>query len=280
MAGRVCARVSIRALSDCKMATSHAPRMTLLTCSAAPQVCPTFPRPGKIVTTAMATMMQAPTSMRRDARASSNPIGTARFSQSQCSHSGCNSELLRPACGLAAADAEYPERPLTCITSGQGPSPLGSPDRIRTGATALRGRRARPLHNGAKSEQNITGWTGMSQIAGVLGLEPRLTGPEPVGLPITPYPMGTAHCEPGADFTGRRCTRPNRGSHRPRVDRAPGIRCHVDHVDTGRDVPHEGAVAAQQLLVDLDAGTSIDHRAPDLVAAKVLGAETDELLAA
>ena len=31
----------------------------------------------------------------------------------------------------------------------------------------------------------------MSQIAGVLGLEPRLTGPEPVGLPITPYPMGS-----------------------------------------------------------------------------------------
>src|SRR5690625_4970268 len=120
----------------------------------------------------------------------------------------------------------------------------------------------------------------MSQIAGVLGLEPRLTGPEPVGLPITPYPMGTAHCEPGADFTGRRCTRPNRGSHRPRVDCAPGIRCHVDHVDTGRDVPHEGAVAAQQLLVDLDTGTSIDHRTPDLVATKVLGAETDELLAA
>src|SRR6266496_2464539 len=26
--------------------------------------------------------------------------------------------------------------------------------------------------------------------AGVPGLEPRLTGPEPVGLPITPYPIG------------------------------------------------------------------------------------------
>jgi hypothetical protein len=26
----------------------------------------------------------------------------------------------------------------------------GTPDRIRTGATALRGRRARPLHNGGK----------------------------------------------------------------------------------------------------------------------------------
>src|SRR5262249_31316551 len=29
-----------------------------------------------------------------------------------------------------------------------------------------------------------------SQVAGVPRLEPRLTGPEPVGLPITPYPMG------------------------------------------------------------------------------------------
>src|SRR5580698_9537723 len=30
----------------------------------------------------------------------------------------------------------------------------------------------------------------LSWLAGVPGLEPRLTGPEPVGLPITPYPMG------------------------------------------------------------------------------------------
>ena len=50
---------------------------------------------------------------------------------------------------------------------------IKEPDGIRTRATALRGRRARPLHNGA---------------AGVPGLEPRLTEPESVGLPITPYP--------------------------------------------------------------------------------------------
>src|ERR1039457_7631471 len=35
-------------------------------------------------------------------------------------------------------------------------------------------------------------------LAGVPGLEPRLTGPEPVGLPITPYPMGSSHRGPGA----------------------------------------------------------------------------------
>src|SRR6516165_2164550 len=32
-----------------------------------------------------------------------------------------------------------------------------------------------------------------AELAGVPGLEPRLTGPEPVGLPITPYPTGTGH---------------------------------------------------------------------------------------
>ncbi len=41
------------------------------------------------------------------------------------------------------------EVPLTGITAGQGHYSLGSPDGIRTRATALRGRRARPLHNGA-----------------------------------------------------------------------------------------------------------------------------------
>src|SRR5437763_3536980 len=57
----------------------------------------------------------------------------------------------------------------------------GSPDRIRTGATALRGRRPRPLDDGAKTAR-----------AGVPGLEPRLTEPESVGLPITPYPIGAS----------------------------------------------------------------------------------------
>ncbi len=65
----------------------------------------------------------------------------------------------------------------------------GSPDGIRTRATALRGRRARPLHNGAIEWMRSPEGHSRSLIAGVLGLEPRLTGPEPVGLPITPYPM-------------------------------------------------------------------------------------------
>ena len=34
----------------------------------------------------------------------------------------------------------------------------------------------------------------LSLRVGVLGLEPRLTEPESVGLPITPYPMG-AYCQ-------------------------------------------------------------------------------------
>jgi hypothetical protein len=81
----------------------------------------------------------------------------------------------------------------------------GSPDGIRTRATALRGRRARPLHNGALAEDQHRNETaeayqlplsyGESEslcLAGVLGLEPRLTEPESVGLPITLYPTGLA----------------------------------------------------------------------------------------
>ena len=51
--------------------------------------------------------------------------------------------------------------------------------------------------------QSLTGQAGTARLpstggravwlAGVPGLEPRLTGPEPVGLPITPYPMGSSH---------------------------------------------------------------------------------------
>ena len=59
---------------------------------------------------------------------------------------------------------------------------IRTPDRIRTGATALRGQRARPLHNGGLHSERC---------AGVPGLEPRLTEPESVVLPITPYPTKT-----------------------------------------------------------------------------------------
>src|SRR3990170_4089671 len=44
--------------------------------------------------------------------------------------------------------------------------------------------------------------------AGVLGLEPRLTGPEPVGLPITPYPIGRGPSEPPDEDTGVATIRP------------------------------------------------------------------------
>src|SRR5436190_329529 len=60
-----------------------------------------------------------------------------------------------------------------------------SPERIRTAATALRGRRPRPLDDGAL-ETSL--WCN-ERTAGVPGLEPRLTEPESVGLPITPYPI-------------------------------------------------------------------------------------------
>ena len=79
------------------------------------------------------------------------------------------------------------------------PSISRSPDGIRTRATALRGRRARPLHNGAvllfqthTVSQTQTGITSCS--AGVPGLEPELPRPERGGLPITPYPTTRPNC--------------------------------------------------------------------------------------
>jgi hypothetical protein len=52
---------------------------------------------------------------------------------------------------LARADlAEPNERPGPALPLMATASRTGTPDRIRTGATALRGRRARPLHNGGK----------------------------------------------------------------------------------------------------------------------------------
>src|SRR5262249_32988848 len=70
-----------------------------------------------------------------------------------------------------------------------------SPDGIRTRAAALRGRCPRPLDDGALLiDFGLSTSSGVvahaTPVAGVPGLEPRLTGPEPVGLPITPYPIG------------------------------------------------------------------------------------------
>src|SRR4051794_25122041 len=104
---------------------------------------------------------------------------------------------------------------------------IRTPDRIRTGATALRGRRARPLHNGGShccwnNLRNFT-WKPLRRtnrrpldgdLAGILGLEPRLTGPEPVVLPITPYPTVLLVFGPAAEVV----------SHRRRTDEKPYTR--------------------------------------------------------
>ena len=75
---------------------------------------------------------------------------------------------------------------------------MSSPDRIRTGATALRGRRPGPLDDGAPETSVLHRGklATRESSAGVPGLEPRLTEPESVGLPITPYPKG---CDPSDD---------------------------------------------------------------------------------
>src|SRR5579863_8437655 len=105
-----------------------------------------------------------------------------------------------------------------------GTSP-GSPDRIRTGVTALRGRRPRPLDDGAVH--------GIDTTAGVPGLEPRLTGPEPVGLPITPYPTGTRHRTAApTQSSGRNSRRPTRAEVR-REDLAPSQRIDDGQADGG-----------------------------------------------
>src|SRR4051812_12985000 len=82
----------------------------------------------------------------------------------------------------------------------RAPGPLGrglsfarSPEGIRTLATAVRGRRPGPLDDGAvhcAGTQVVQ--EEIALLAGVPGLEPRLTEPETVGLPITPYPKGRA----------------------------------------------------------------------------------------
>ena len=57
---------------------------------------------------------------------------------------------------------------------------------------------------------------GIFDAAGVPGLEPRLTGPEPVGLPITPYPMGGAETK-----LYRTSTRADTRGMRPAVGPGP-----------------------------------------------------------
>ena len=137
-----------------------------------------------------------------------------------------------------------------------------SPDGIRTRATALRGRRARPLHNGALAvlvdrvvrgtEKNLTGWKDIlridagcaqstpSSMAGVPGLEPRTDEPESPVLPITPYPMGYA-VRPLSEESGPAA---NRGSTLPVRSPAPQIAPHRERVLTSQAGPRPCLVAS------------------------------------
>ena len=80
----------------------------------------------------------------------------------------------------------------------------GSPERIRTAVSALRGRRPRPLDDGARTRTRHG--TGHRRASSGGGIEPPITGPEPVVLPITPPPNGCAH-DAGADAGVRRSPR-------------------------------------------------------------------------
>ena len=123
-----------------------------------------------------------------------------------------------PAGGLGARPPEDIAKEACLRTPQTGLKHLCSPEGIRTLATALRGRRPRPLDDGALELQpgepyqirlRVPNRPGLfsslyffsasseslplsrsSKAAGVPGLEPRLTEPESVVLPITPYPIG------------------------------------------------------------------------------------------
>src|SRR5690606_29261532 len=83
----------------------------------------------------------------------------------------------RRPCSGGAAHPGHENTPGPC---GPGVFCGGDPSGIRTRVTAVRGRRTRPLYDGAV----LIRWSS----AGIPGLEPRMTVPETVVLPITPYP--------------------------------------------------------------------------------------------
>ena len=58
---------------------------------------------------------------------------------------------------------------------------IGGPNGTRTRVFGVRGRYPRPLDDGTTQERKM---------AGGLGFEPRLTGPEPVVLPLDDPPAG------------------------------------------------------------------------------------------
>src|SRR3954465_1305558 len=96
---------------------------------------------------------------------------------------------MAPRGGAEGGDPRNAESPRP---GGSGALACCSPEGIRTLATAVRGRRPGPLDDGAVQCCRGTASGDRCFLAGVPGLEPRLTEPETVGLPITPYPMGGA----------------------------------------------------------------------------------------
>src|ERR1700722_13216050 len=97
---------------------------------------------------------------------------------------------------------------------------LGRREANRTLAlTELSGDGRFPETAAFRNEQARTSGTSAlsAELAGVPGLEPRLTGPEPVGLPITPYPNGIA---PGGRMRSRSLADSARGSQHAKLTAA------------------------------------------------------------
>src|SRR5699024_154661 len=119
----------------------------------------------------------------------------------------------------------------------------------------------RPLDDGAVPRKRIGRLTPSALSAGVPGLEPRLTEPESVVLPITPYPIGvprlrTPACGLNPQPRYRRLTLPEPGPMPKITGRG---RCHSRpmprFVSPSRPLPH-AAVRRLQGLGDAAAAAS------------------------
>ena len=187
---------------------------------------------------------------------------------------GCGWRSPRPRRRRSRNKGEGP--PGRSLSDRPGGPPDRSPDGIRTRATALRGRRARPLHNGAvhaTMRLYLRSDRGDRRCAGVPGLEPRLAEPESAGLPITPYPMGARTADASRDETTAtgRCRSglagdaPETGSARLRRRRGSA---------PARPDPARATVPAEQLhrLEQRRGHPSTGHRDPDRPE-RVLGLE-------
>src|SRR3954447_20175634 len=106
-----------------------------------------------------------------------------------------------------------------------------------------------------RAYRRTTGWSR----AGVPGLEPRLTEPESVVLPITPYPMGVQALGPvpPVNSTRRQVWPPNQPA---RLQRVPSTRA-ARPLISGLSAPYGGVVQdADPLDLDLDTAAG-RHRA-------------------